>query len=704
MKAMKDRRYFNRELSWMEFNARVLDQAARASTPLLERLKFLSIVSSNFDEFFMVRVARIKSSIRAGYTFPDESGMSPGELLAAVSRRGASIVALQYRILMREILPELGEKGLAFVSPGEWTDEEVSRLEWFFAESVFPLLTPLSVGEGGMPSAGNLHIHAAFDLRDRDDGPHLAIVQIPATLDRFVRLPEDGNTGTVRYALLEDIVMWYGHTLFPGYTVVDRIVFKVTRDADLPVDEDRDDDFLAAMEEVLAERQNSWPVCLSVSGNSESLIDGLRAGFCLEPADVYRFSGPIDLRGFYDLASREGLMQGASELRDIPWPPLNLYDSSLTGSIWDDIRQKDRMLMVPYESFDPVVRFIEAAAEDPGVLAIKMTLYRTSGDSPFIRALIRAARNRKQVTVVVELKARFDEKHNISRAASLEEAGAIVVYGIARLKVHAKAILIVRKEGDGGIRRYLHLSTGNYNDKTARLYADISMFTAREELCAEASILFNAITGYSSIQRLQHLSAAPFDLKQRLLSLIGREASRSSPEMPGMIMAKMNSLVDVQIIDALYAANRAGVRILLNVRGICALVPGVAGQSENISVVSVVGRYLEHARVIRFQNGGAEELYLSSADWMPRNLERRVELMFPVLDEGMRGRIIASLEAYFRDSRQAYRLGSDGAWTPVEAVDGTKEFCAQEFLYQEVKSLWDLAEAPPAELPVRRSL
>ena len=704
---MRANHYFNRELSWLEFNARVLEEALDKSNPLLERMKFLAIVSSNFDEFFMVRVASLKAQIRAGDETPDASGKSPAEQLAAISRRAREITGRQYECLA-EILPALEREGLAVARPSAWTGPERRWLELFFAEKVFPLLTPLRFdgpdedGRPGFPSTGSLRLHAAFLMSKEGSAEEgLAVVQVPPNLDRFVRLPVDDSIA--RVVLLEDIVATFGPRLFPGWAVRESLLFKVTRDADFAVDEDRADDFIAAMEEVVVDRQNSYPVRLAVSGESEAIAERIRSALGLGDDDVYTLSGPIDLRGLMDLAQSDYLPpERAARLRDQAWPPVHSLEPPEGSSIWDEISAGDKLLHVPYESFDPVVRFLEEAADDPSVLAVKMTLYRTSGNSPIVRALTRAARNGKQVAVIVELKARFDEERNIAWASRLEQAGAIVVYGIARLKVHAKAALVVRREEEGSVRRYLHLSTGNYNDRTARLYSDISLFTADEDLCREASIFFNIITGYSAVQELRSLAVAPFDLKARLIAMIEREAQRSTPESPGLIMAKMNALADTDVIDALYKASRAGVNIKLNVRGICTLAPGVKGLSENISVVSVVGRYLEHARIILFGNGGAEETYLSSADWLPRNLEKRIELMFPVRDEAARKRVRDVLSAYFLDTAKAHRLQPHGHWKKVKPAEGEAPFSSQASFYEAVKRRKTLEEAPTEELEVRR--
>jgi polyphosphate kinase len=700
--------FFDRELSWLEFNARVLEEAMSPSTPLLERLKFLAIVTSNFDEFFMVRVASLKARVRKGDATRDAAGLLPAEVLEAVSKRSREIVGRQYDGLMREILPALSAAGLTVTRPSGWSGRERRWLETWFADRVAPLLTPLRVEDDSrFPTAGNLRVHAAFHVRQAQGGSAgpegLAIVQVPPNIDRFVLFPSEGQGR--RYALLDDAVQAFGPRLFPGYEILESLLFKVTRDADIGVDEERDDDFLAAMEEIVADRQNSWPVRLSVSSDSEALAERIRLALGLEPGDLYAVPGPVDLRCFAELAASEGPASdpGLAGLHYSAWPPVQPPALPEGTSLWDEIKSRDRLLHVPYESFDPVLRFLDEAADDPEVLSIKMTLYRTSGNSPIVRALTRAARSGKQVAVLVEVKARFDEERNMAWASRLEQAGAIVIYGLARLKVHAKAALVVRREEGGSIQRYLHLATGNYNDKTARLYADLSIFTANEDLCREASAFFNMVTGYSTVQELRFLAVAPFDLKSRIIAMIEREAQRSTAEAPGLIVAKLNSLADEDVIRALYKASGAGVKVLLNVRGICMLVPGIKGLSENITVISIVGRYLEHARVFYFGNGGAEELYLSSADWMPRNLERRIELMFPILDEGIRERAREILMAFFRDNTKAHRLGPSGRWKRVEPAEGEAPFSAQAWFYESVKRRRELEEEPPErELQVRR--
>jgi polyphosphate kinase len=750
--------YLNRELSWIEFNARVLDEAFQADVPLLERLRFLSIVSSNFDEFFMVRVASLKEQARRGSTQKDLAGLSPKEQLRRISARVHELVKAQYACLLGEVLPGLAAEGMRYVPRSEYSADEARFLESFFMSDVFPLLTPLRAGgDGAFPSLGNLRLHAAFLLKssltveagpladfldragipgarrmapdigpcaanptdaergvplDADRGapldaergvpldaerPPIAVVQIPASVPRVVWLP--GETGGRRFTLLDDVVLAYGQRLFPGFSVRETLLFKVARDADFAVDEDRDEDFIDAMREVLEHRLSSPPVRFLCTGESPTLLSFLRDGMGLEAADIYRVPGPIDMSTLVELAGAEGF----DRLRNPPWKHFWPAGLDPETPLWDELKRTDVLLHVPYASWEPVLRFLNDAADDPNVLAIKMTLYRTSGDSPVVRALERAARAGKHVTAFVELKARFDEERNISWAKRLEAVGVIVVYGIARLKVHAKAVLVVRREPDG-IRRYVHLSTGNYNDRTARFYEDFSLFTANQEIANDATLFFNMISGYSAIVSTKRLVMAPVELKTRLLALIQREIDRSTPERPGLVIAKMNSLADQEMIDALYRASQAGVRVQLNVRGICQLVPGVPGMSERITVVSVIDRYLEHARAFWFENGGDGELYLSSADWMSRNLDRRVELMFPVLQESIRTEILSALRLYFADNVKAHALGPDGTWARRQGGKGEKRVRAQEALYEAERKRKEMSDREPQrEFAVRRA-
>jgi polyphosphate kinase len=690
---------FNRELSWLEFNARVLEEALDPGAPPLDRLRFLSIVSSNLDEFFMVRVAALMALERESPESRDPSGLTPSETLQAISARVREIQAAQYRCLTRTILPELAAGGLRILG-ADGIAANGSFLEAWFDEQVQPVLTPIKLqADGNLAVTGNLRIHVAFRLRAPDGEEALAIAQVPPNLDRFVRVPS--ADGGLSLAPLETLVALFGHKLFPGAQVLDTTVCKVTRDADIGVDEDRDDDFVAAMEEVLANRQNSPPVRMTVSGRAGALGQELGKALGLQARDVHHLDGPIDLRGFIELCD----LKGFDSLRGKPRTCATTLEFGDDSEPWDVLGERDVLLHHPYESFEPVTRFVEWAASDPDVLAIKMTLYRTSGDSPVVRALGRAARSGKQVTVVVELKARFDEERNIAWASRLEQAGAIVTYGAARLKVHAKACLVIRRERDGSVRRYAHLATGNYNDKTARLYSDLSLLTKDERICRDLGSFFNAITGWSSMQGTDYLSVAPFDLKRRLLDLISREAARSLPGKPGRIRAKMNSLADPDVIEALYRASCSGARIALNVRGVCMLKPGVPGLSDNVRVVSIVGKELEHARIFAFGAEGEEEVFISSADWMSRNLDRRIELMTPVLDPAVRARTLSILDACFADTSKARELKPDGSWARVRPREGLASFSAQdEFARRamEAERALGSSEASSGEIRVRK--
>ncbi len=704
--------YFNRELSWIEFNGRVLDEAAQKNVPLLERLKFLSIVSSNFDEFFMVRVAGLKAQTAKNNNEKDVAGMTPAAQMEAVSKRIQELVEIQYSILRDEILPGLAASGVKYVKPAEYTEEQSRFLETFFEQNIFPLLTPVRIDNHDfIPGIINLRLHAVFSLKktektsaestgnidEEDDENQIAVVQIPAGLERILELPGEGE-GRL-FTLLDDAVRIFGGKLFPGFSVEETMLFKITRGADRSVDEDRDSDFIAAMEEVIVSRHSSRPVRLLCSNESSKLLDFIRLHAQLTHQDVYCVDGPLDIAALNGVSKFPGL----EELRDVPWKHYPCIDFPADESIWDVIKKNDVLLHVPYQAYDPVIRFITEAADDPDVLAIKITLYRTSKNSPIIKALEKAALSGKHVTVFVELKARFDEEQNINWVRRLTDAGIIVVYGIARLKVHAKVLQIIRKEPDA-VRAYAHLSTGNYNDKTATLYGDLSLFTANRELTTDITMFFNMISGCSAILRMSRLIISPVKMKNKLLSLIMREIERTEGGHPGHIIAKMNSLADPDIIDALYKASQAGVKIELNIRGICMLVPGIPGLSENITVVSIIDRYLEHSRILWFENGRQGELYLASADWMPRNLEKRVETMFPVLQENLRKEILKILKLYFSDNTKAHVLESSGYWHRKTRKPGEKYVRAQETLQQKEEKRYAIMEKESrTDFKVRRN-
>ena len=687
-------RYFNRELSWLEFNARVLFQGLNKELPLLERLQFLSIVTSNFDEFFQVRVASVKRLIMENSNQTDASGLSPQMVYTSIAARAHQIIRTQQECLMTDILPSLAEKGLVYITPMQYNQQQIEYLSGVFNSEIFPLLTPLRTDVEAFPHIKNLTTYAAFllapikgikvgseDLKGSDDLPRIAFVEIPEGIPNIYWLPgaEGGNR---QFALLQDIVTQYGTKLFPGFEVDETLLFKVTRDADFAVDEDAGKNFIHAMEDVLIQRKSSFPVQMTCNSSSQKIQNFLMEKLELKEDDIYRINqiiNPADLMELRDVDE-------AAALSFDKWEHFYPADLPEEEPYWNTLKLHDKILHVPYESYDPVVKFLSDAADDDDVLGIKMTLYRTGRDSPIIDALERAAQRGKQVVVLVELKARFDEERNIAWANELEQAGVTVIYGLVNLKVHAKILMVIRRESDT-IRRYVHLATGNYNTKTAKLYSDISLFTANPQIANDATQFFNLVTGYSTLQNMNCLSMAPVTIKSRLIAMINREIERSSAENPGLIIAKMNSLTHEEVISALYKASQAGVKVLLNVRGICMLVPGVEGLSENIKVVSIVDRYLEHSRIFYFQNGGTPELYCSSADWMNRNLDRRIELMFPILDKAAFEDVKSILDTYFADNTKAMELQSNGSWQPVERSKKDEEVQAQAVLYKKYRQL-----------------
>lgn len=690
--ANKSNLFFNRELSWIEFNARVLTEARRQDKPLMERLKFLAIVSSNFDEFFMVRVAGLKRQSRHQPRQVDVTGLTAQEQLDEITQLTHKVVQLQYETLMEQVIPGLAKEGIQYVPPRKYNSQQTQFTKTMFLRDIFPLLTPIRTNGPVFHHIANLKLHGAFVLEARlrnkfktspfttnkQEKP-VAIIQIPAGIPRIVVLPpKDSDSPTsqkeIQFTLLDDIIYHYAELLFPGYKVKEGILFKITRDADFAIDAD-ETNLAEAIEAVLEKRQFSPPVRLLCTKTSTYLKEFLLKKLNLTEDDLYKIDGPIDPATLLDLTQ----LPKAAALSFPKWE--HFYPPLLkTGEpLWDILKQRDILLHTPFESYDPVVSFLNSAADDDKTLAIKMTLYRTSGDSPIISALERAAQRGKQVEVFVELKARFDEKQNLSWADRLRKAGVNVIQGIVHLKVHGKILLVIRSE-EARLCSYIHLSTGNYNDKTAKLYVDLSLFTTNKEFAEDAAWFFTIVSGYSLMSPMKRMFMAPTTLKNRLLELIDREIHHAKKNGSGLIVAKMNSLGQEEIISKLYQASRAGVKILLNIRGICMLVPGVPRQSENIQVISLIDRYLEHSRVFYFENGGEEELYLSSADWMPRNMDRRVELMFPILQEDLFKDVKKILFMYFEDTTQTHQLQQDGSWIPRTPDKGTTPVRVQEKL------------------------
>jgi polyphosphate kinase len=704
--------YLNRELSWLEFNHRVLQEGLSEELPLLERLKFLAIVASNLDEFFLVRVAWLMRCRVGKVRRRDAAGMTPAEQLAAISRRAHRMVE-EHSAGVRGVLASLAEHGLTVWQRQQWTVEQQQSLQTYFAREIQPILTPLAIEElSPRPLLPNLQLHVVARLVLRDPSPHpsplpkgegteaqpverIVIVPVPSQLPRWAPLPAEKD---VHLARVEDVIIANLSAVFPGCEVAAAAAFRIARDADVVLQDDEEiDDLLDAMEEVVLSRRRRNAVRLTISAQPDPqlrkwLADWLKLG----EDDVYEGDGPLGATALWELVNRRGF----DELKIDDWPPQTPRDLIGADDLWQAIEDHDVLLMHPYESFDPVVRLVEQAAEDPQVLAIKQTLYRTSGDSPIVRALARAAKNGKEATALVELKARFDEWRNVNWARRLEDAGVHVIYGIAGFKTHAKALLIVRRQGQR-IQRYVHLSTGNYNDRTARQYSDIGLLTCDREIVADVAALFNLLTGRSEAVGWARLTVAPLGLRQKLIDLVEREIQASSPDRPGLIMAKVNSLQDPEICRALYRASQAGVKVLLNVRGICCLRPGIAGVSDNIEVRSIVDRFLEHARVFYFRNGGHEEVYLSSADWMRRNLSKRIELLFPIVDPRHRRRLIEALEVYFADNVKSWKLQSDGSYQRVRRK-GPRVRAQQAFYKESVDAVRDAAHAEPQFRPLTR--
>lgn len=665
--------FYNRELSWLKFNLRVLKEAMVKETPLLERLKFIAISASNLDEFFMVRVASLWSNFDSGVEKRDASGMSVHEQLVAISQAAHEQVRTQTKSLIA-LMAEMDAVKLHFRRVKDLSELGKDWLEEYYREVVFPVLTPMAVDASRpFPFLANKTLNLAVELIKADGEHSMGLIQVPSVLDRIVEVDPEGKR---TFVFLEDIIASHCHDLFKGCHILDMVSFRVTRDSDLDLEEDDSVDLMKEVEESLRKRKRGAAVRLEIfKTNNNRIKRFLEENLDVAEMEVYEINGPLDPTCFFKFIGMKGMWPWLYE-PFVPQRPLELPDDS---DLFAAIRANDILLHHPYESFDPVVKLVSDAADDPQVLAIKQTLYRVSGNSPIVAALARAAENGKQVTVLVELKARFDEENNILWARRLEKAGCHVIYGLVGLKTHAKIILIVRKE-DNGIKRYLHLGTGNYNDSTAKLYTDLGLMTANDEFGSDASAFFNLLSGYSEPPVWNKLVMAPLGLREKIYALIDNEIAMVRAGREGHIIAKMNSLIDQPVIQKLYEASAAGVHIDLIVRGICGLRTGIEGISDNITVRSIVGRQLEHSRIFWFANGGEEQLYLSSADWMPRNLNDRVELFFPVETEEHIRRIKALLDLYLRDNVGAHMMQSNGSYRRVR--NKLEPVSAQSTLYE----------------------
>lgn len=665
--------FYNRELSWLKFNLRVLKEAMVKDTPLLERLKFIAISASNLDEFFMVRVASLWSNFDSGVEKRDASGMSVHEQLVAISQAAHEQVRTQTKSLIA-LMAEMDAVKLHFRRVKDLSELGKDWLEEYYREVVFPVLTPMAVDASRpFPFLANKTLNLAVELIKADGEHSMGLIQVPSVLDRIVEVEPEGKR---TFVFLEDIIASHCHDLFKGCHILDMVSFRVTRDSDLDLEEDDSVDLMKEVEESLRKRKRGAAVRLEIfKTNNNRIKKFLEENLDVTEMEVYEINGPLDPTCFFKFIGMKGMWPWLYE-PFVPQHPLELPDDS---DLFAAIRANDILLHHPYESFDPVVKLVSDAADDPQVLAIKQTLYRVSGNSPIVAALARAAENGKQVTVLVELKARFDEENNILWARRLEKAGCHVIYGLVGLKTHAKIILIVRKE-DNGIKRYLHLGTGNYNDSTAKLYTDLGLMTANDEFGSDASAFFNLLSGYSEPPVWNKLVMAPLGLREKIYALIDNEIAMVRAGREGHIIAKMNSLIDQPVIQKLYEASAAGVHIDLIVRGICGLRTGIEGISDNITVRSIVGRQLEHSRIFWFANGGEEQLYLSSADWMPRNLNDRVELFFPVETEEHIHRIKALLDLYLRDNVGAHMMQSNGSYRRVR--NKLEPVSAQSTLYE----------------------
>ena len=689
--------YVNRELSWLEFNYRVLSEARDKNIPLFERLKFLSITASNLDEFFMVRVASLKDMVHAGYEKPDIAGMKPKQQLEKIAEKTHELVNLQYSTYSRSLVPALKQQGLrVIVSHEDLTKEEGEYVDRYFHDYVYPVLTPMAVDSSRpFPLVRNKTLNIAALVKKKsgeDDTLDFAMVQVPSVIPRVVEIPEKGEGRAV--ILLEEIIERNIQSLFLNYDIVTAHPFRIMRNADFSIDEEEAEDLLVEIEKQLKKRQWGEVIRLEIDERVDKrLLKILKKELRIENDDIFFINGPLDLTFLMKMYG----MDGFDALKTPKYTPQRVPALMNDDDIFTNIRKGDIFLHHPYESFDPVVDFVRTASKDPDVLAIKQTLYRVSGNSPIIAALAAAADNGKQVSVLVELKARFDEENNINWAKTLEKAGCHVIYGLVGLKTHSKITLVVRREEDG-IRRYVHLGTGNYNDSTAKQYTDCGLMTCNPLIGEDATAVFNMLSGYSEPLGWNKLVLAPLWLRGKLLKLIRRETENARKGEPAHIIAKMNSLCDKEVIASLYEASCAGVKIELIVRGICCLKAGVPELSENIHVRSIVGNFLEHSRIFYFENGGRPQLFMASADWMPRNLDKRVEIMFPVEDPEIKKQVMHILEVQLADNVKAHILQPDGSYEKVD-LRGKQKICSQDQFCEEAAAAvrQKLAEQEPKD-------
>ena len=678
---LDSKNYVNRELSWLEFDFRILNEARDKSIPLFERLKFLSITASNLDEFFMVRVASLKDMVHAKYKKTDIAGLRPEEQLELIGEKTHELVALQYSTYNRSLLPALKQQGLQIVSEHEeLTEKDGDFVDRFFHDNVYPVLTPMAVDSSRpFPLIRNksLNIAALVQKKNGADGLEFAMVQVPSGLPRIVELPADGN-GERRVILLEEIIERNMKELFLNYNIVSAHPFRIMRNADFTLDEEEAEDLLEEIQKQLKKRQWGEVIRLEVEEKVDKrLLKILKRELSVGNDDIYEINGPLDLTFLMKMYG----MSGFDELKTPSYTPQPIPAFMNDDDIFTNMRKGDILLHHPYQTFEPVVEFVRQAAKDSDVLAIKQTLYRVSGHSPIVAALAEAAERGKQVSVLVELKARFDEENNINWAKKLEKAGCHVIYGLVGLKTHCKITLVVRREEDG-IRRYVHLGTGNYNDSTAKLYTDCGLMTCHPQIGEDATAVFNMLSGYSEPPTWNKLALAPLWLRSRCIRMIKREAEHARAGKPARIMAKMNSLCDKEVIANLYEASCAGVKIELVIRGICCLKAGIPGLSENITVHSIVGNFLEHARILYVENDGSPEVYMGSADWMPRNLDKRVEIMFPVEDPELKKQVIHILQVQLEDNVKAHVMQPDGTYEKIDKR-GKVLVCAQEQFCEE---------------------